>query len=183
MELTCRETTVPRSAHNQRLRADWSACWRVVWFSSVPRISTMELGSAARHSQRAGSAQLGSGNVCCARRSVARARRSLIVAAQGGKVLADPVKNECVAFAPATVANLGPGFDWMGCAVEVSDWMGRRVCSAAAIMMDAPSGPKAATLQHALDQNSRGCGGAINAGWRRHCGCTRAARSAGSGGD
>ena len=23
------------------------------------------------------------------------------------------------AFAPATIANLGPGFDWMGCAVEV----------------------------------------------------------------
>ncbi len=31
----------------------------------------------------------------------------------------DPVKKECAAFAPATVANLGPGFDWMGCAVQV----------------------------------------------------------------
>nr|QKY14839.1 homoserine kinase (KHSE) [Polytomella parva] len=29
-----------------------------------------------------------------------------------------PVKSECTAFAPATVANLGPGFDWLGCAVE-----------------------------------------------------------------
>ncbi|KAG2435308.1 hypothetical protein HXX76_007383 [Chlamydomonas incerta] len=36
----------------------------------------------------------------------------------GGKVYIDPVKNECAAFAPATVANLGPGFDWMGCAVQ-----------------------------------------------------------------
>lgn len=26
---------------------------------------------------------------------------------------------EATAFAPATVANLGPGFDWLGCAVEV----------------------------------------------------------------
>lgn len=30
-----------------------------------------------------------------------------------------PVQKEVIAFAPATVANLGPGFDWMGCAVEV----------------------------------------------------------------
>ena len=38
----------------------------------------------------------------------------------GGKVYADPVNKEVAAFAPATVANLGPGFDWMGCAVGVS---------------------------------------------------------------
>ena len=38
----------------------------------------------------------------------------------GGKVFADPVHKEIAAFAPATVANLGPGFDWMGCAVGVS---------------------------------------------------------------
>ena len=31
-----------------------------------------------------------------------------------------PVAKEAKAFAPATIANLGPGFDWMGCAVEVS---------------------------------------------------------------
>ncbi len=37
----------------------------------------------------------------------------------GGKVYLDPVLEEASAFAPATVANLGPGFDWMGCAVEV----------------------------------------------------------------
>jgi len=30
-----------------------------------------------------------------------------------------PVTKEAKAFAPATIANLGPGFDWMGCAVEV----------------------------------------------------------------
>lgn len=30
-----------------------------------------------------------------------------------------PVRDSAVAFAPATVANLGPGFDWMGCAVQV----------------------------------------------------------------
>lgn len=39
--------------------------------------------------------------------------------AQQGKVYIDPVEKEAAAFAPATVANLGPGFDWMGCAVEV----------------------------------------------------------------
>lgn len=38
----------------------------------------------------------------------------------GGKVYLDPVQKECSAFAPATVANLGPGFDWMGCAVQAS---------------------------------------------------------------
>jgi hypothetical protein len=37
----------------------------------------------------------------------------------GGKVYLDPVQKEVSAFAPATVANLGPGFDWMGCAVQV----------------------------------------------------------------
>lgn len=31
----------------------------------------------------------------------------------------DPVTAEASAWAPATVANLGPGFDWMGCAVNV----------------------------------------------------------------
>ncbi|KAG7670848.1 hypothetical protein Ndes2526A_g01375 [Nannochloris sp. 'desiccata'] len=35
-----------------------------------------------------------------------------------GKIYIDPVQNEASAFAPATVANLGPGFDWMGCAVD-----------------------------------------------------------------
>ena len=35
-----------------------------------------------------------------------------------GKIYIDPVQNEVSAFAPATVANLGPGFDWMGCAVD-----------------------------------------------------------------
>lgn len=30
----------------------------------------------------------------------------------------DPVEKEVTAYAPATVANLGPGFDWLGCAVE-----------------------------------------------------------------
>lgn len=39
----------------------------------------------------------------------------------GGKVYIDPVEQSAAAFAPATVANLGPGFDWMGCAVEVRD--------------------------------------------------------------
>ncbi|KFM28076.1 Homoserine kinase [Auxenochlorella protothecoides] len=29
-----------------------------------------------------------------------------------------PVRGEVAASAPATVANLGPGFDWLGCAVE-----------------------------------------------------------------
>lgn len=43
--------------------------------------------------------------------------RAQQVAGQG-KVYIDPVEKEAAAFAPATVANLGPGFDWMGCAVE-----------------------------------------------------------------
>eukprot|EP00798_Chlamydomonas_sp_ICE-L_P002206 gene2206-33766_t len=36
----------------------------------------------------------------------------------GGKVYVDPTVQEIKAFAPATVANLGPGYDWMGCAVH-----------------------------------------------------------------
>ena len=39
----------------------------------------------------------------------------------GGKVYLDPAMQEASAYAPATVANLGPGFDWMGCAVQVSN--------------------------------------------------------------
>lgn len=35
-----------------------------------------------------------------------------------GKLYIDPVEKEVSAFAPATVANLGPGYDWMGCAVD-----------------------------------------------------------------
>ncbi|GAX85505.1 hypothetical protein CEUSTIGMA_g12921.t1 [Chlamydomonas eustigma] len=46
-----------------------------------------------------------------------RSKRGVLKVYAGGKVYADPVNKECSAFAPATVANLGPGFDWMGCAV------------------------------------------------------------------
>lgn len=50
------------------------------------------------------------------------ARRLQVARAQQvagpGKLYIDPVETEAAAFAPATVANLGPGFDWMGCAVE-----------------------------------------------------------------
>lgn len=53
-------------------------------------------------------------------------RRQRAVAAEAsakaggpGKHYIDAVEKEVAAFAPATVANLGPGFDWMGCAVEV----------------------------------------------------------------
>lgn len=59
--------------------------------------------------------------LCSARRPAQRARgiaRAQQVAGQG-KAFIDPVEKEAAAFAPATVANLGPGFDWMGCAVEV----------------------------------------------------------------
>jgi hypothetical protein len=31
----------------------------------------------------------------------------------------EPVTAEASAWAPATIANMGPGFDWMGCAVNV----------------------------------------------------------------
>ncbi|EFN56255.1 hypothetical protein CHLNCDRAFT_22496 [Chlorella variabilis] len=56
---------------------------------------------------------------CCPRRGtrVQQVTRAQQVAGQG-KVYIDPVEQEAAAFAPATVANLGPGFDWMGCAVE-----------------------------------------------------------------
>lgn len=41
----------------------------------------------------------------------------------------DPVQSEATAFAPATVANLGPGFDWLGCAVEVGERTGDRLAA------------------------------------------------------
>ncbi|KAG2483320.1 hypothetical protein HYH03_017821 [Edaphochlamys debaryana] len=56
------------------------------------------------------------GGSCSKARRPARCVRLNVSA--GGKVYIDPVKKECAAFAPATVANLGPGFDWMGCAVQ-----------------------------------------------------------------
>ncbi|KAF5843025.1 ribosomal protein S5 domain 2-type protein [Dunaliella salina] len=37
---------------------------------------------------------------------------------QASSASVQPVLKEAAAFAPATVANLGPGYDWMGCAVE-----------------------------------------------------------------
>lgn len=43
-----------------------------------------------------------------------------VPAAGPGKIYIDPTEKQVSAFAPATVANLGPGFDWMGCAVDVS---------------------------------------------------------------
>ena len=39
-----------------------------------------------------------------------------------GKQTIEPVLQQAAAFAPATIANLGPGYDWMGCAVEVAAW-------------------------------------------------------------
>ena len=55
--------------------------------------------------------------------------RSQQAPAAPGKVYIEPVEREAAAFAPATVANLGPGFDWMGCAVEV------RVAGAVALLL------------------------------------------------
>jgi homoserine kinase len=52
-------------------------------------------------------------------RTATRATSSRLPIVAGGKVYLDPVQSEATAFAPATVANLGPGFDWLGCAVEV----------------------------------------------------------------
>ena len=48
----------------------------------------------------------------------ARPQRQRCLHAQASAAV-QPVKEQVSAFAPATVANLGPGFDWMGCAVEV----------------------------------------------------------------
>ena len=36
----------------------------------------------------------------------------------GGKNYLDPAISSVAAFGPATVANLGPGFDWLGCAID-----------------------------------------------------------------
>ena len=36
---------------------------------------------------------------------------------QATKSYLDPATTSVAAFGPATIANLGPGFDWLGCAV------------------------------------------------------------------
>lgn len=50
----------------------------------------------------------------------AHGRRVVIArSAQGGlKSYLDPIESSVSAFGPATVANLGPGFDWLGCAID-----------------------------------------------------------------
>ena len=60
----------------------------------------------------------GFSNFCHTQKSPAKV---VCRAVAGGKLYIDPVLQQSSAFAPATIANLGPGFDWMGCAVEVGD--------------------------------------------------------------
>ncbi|KAK9832295.1 hypothetical protein WJX74_005514 [Apatococcus lobatus] len=48
-------------------------------------------------------------SVCCRSRKAARCQLSRGV---------EPVRQDVTVFAPATIANLGPGFDWLGCAVK-----------------------------------------------------------------
>mmetsp|Transcript_29811 Transcript_29811/g.41198 ORF Transcript_29811/g.41198 Transcript_29811/m.41198 type:complete len:391 (-) Transcript_29811:164-1336(-) len=45
-------------------------------------------------------------------------RYSVVVASSKSQILIEPVTEVASAFSPATVANLGSGFDFMGCAVE-----------------------------------------------------------------
>lgn len=73
------------------------------------------------------------------------ATRASFKAAGPGKLYIDPVEKEVAAFAPATVANLGPGFDWMGCAVEA-----RRPCRGCC---SADGAAAAATSAAALPSN------------------------------
>jgi len=53
------------------------------------------------------------------RRVPLRRRQLRAQAGSNASPLIQPSLKEAAAFAPATVANLGPGYDWMGCAVEV----------------------------------------------------------------
>lgn len=71
----------------------------------------MQLGTRTLQCQPAAVLPMRAGSRRCCRRQAARTVR--VAAAL------DPVRQQVSAFAPATVANLGPGFDWMGCAVEV----------------------------------------------------------------
>ena len=45
--------------------------------------------------------------------------RMVMTRIHAGKMYMDPVTESVSAFGPATVANLGPGFDWLGCAIDV----------------------------------------------------------------
>lgn len=91
------------------------------------------------------------------------AARAQQVAGQG-KVYIDPVEKEAAAFAPATVANLGPGFDWMGCAVEVRGVaLCTKLCSSA--RCGAQGRLLAAWLLVASQAESRGSSGIVRCLW------------------
>lgn len=61
------------------------------------------------------------GKACGCRQAVPglQQHRALSVRVAAQNKIWEPMHHEATAFAPATVANLGPGFDWMGCAVQV----------------------------------------------------------------
>ena len=88
----------------------------------------------------------------------------------------EPALREAVAFAPATVANLGPGFDWLGCAVEVRALLGRAPqCSTACARPACPELTSACSSAYTCINLTAGPGG--------HRNCTAAARPAWRGGD
>ena len=114
----------------------------------------------------------------CSREHAARLRCRASVAQEQAAPISrgcpEPVLREAVAFAPATVANLGPGFDWLGCAVEVRACLAGHPlqhCSSQACLSGA-SVP-ASTLQYVN----------MTAGPGGHCDSTAAARAAWRGGD
>lgn len=101
-------------------------------------------------------------------RAAAPGRRCRLVSARagvyGGKVYIDPVKQECTAFAPATVANLGPGFDWLGCAVSVRGGGPHAMrehahCRGVAIIEFGPRDRSGAAASWARDAAQRAAGG------------------------
>ena len=116
-----RNTAILRHLHpvtpSNCLRPVFDLVFDLVGLWGTAAMQTMrQVGSDCQWRRREGPARSSGQQRRC------RVRPSAVVA--GGKVYIDPVKQECTAFAPATVANLGPGFDWLGCAVEVGfQWL------------------------------------------------------------
>ena len=96
---------------------------------------------------------------CSARRAarVQQVARAQQVAGQG-KLYIDPVEREAAAFAPATVANLGPGFDWMGCAVEVRGAWGGWGCLWKSLLAWEHEGQQGSTGRGACCQGRKAAG-------------------------
>lgn len=102
---SCHCTRTPSTSHTSFPDSPYQIRWH------IPRRSFTSI------SQRSARCRIALQRSC----KVHTQKRCLCCRAEAGATSStiDPVAQTITAFAPATIANLGPGFDWLGCAVEV----------------------------------------------------------------